>query len=83
MAEYIREKYNDETNGNVQLHRIVNETSKTNVLLSQLIDLYLEDNPRTKAKMIDHVNPDDEYTKQVDGNGKRYQLTAAGFKHYY
>jgi hypothetical protein len=83
MDKYIREKFNDETNDNVWLHRIANETAKTNTLLSQLIDLYLEDNPRTKAKMSDNVNPDDESTKQVNENGKRYRLTAAGFKHYY
>ena len=46
MAEYTPDKYTDLTNDNKWLHRIANETAKTNDLLSQLIDLYLEDNPR-------------------------------------
>ncbi len=40
------EKYTDMKADNVWLHRIANETAKTNALLTHLIDLYLEDNPR-------------------------------------
>ncbi len=46
MDKYIPEKYTDMKADNVWLHRIANETAKTNALLTHLIDLYLEDNPR-------------------------------------
>ena len=46
MDKYISEKYTDLTNDNKWLHRIANETAKTNALLQQLIELYIEDNPR-------------------------------------
>jgi hypothetical protein len=79
-------KYNDMTNDNVWLHRIANETARTNALLSQLINLYLEDNPRTKAQT--EKTPEelkeiaDDESIQVDEKGKRYRLTKQGFKNY-
>jgi hypothetical protein len=46
MAKHIPDKYNDMVADNKWLHRIANETAKTNALLEHLIDLYVEDNPR-------------------------------------
>ena len=65
MVEYIAkvgEKYNDLTNDNVWLHRIANETAKTNALLSQLIDL-LEDtqNCFDDVWKVDGLSSDQKY----------------------
>ncbi len=52
MDKYIPEKYTDMKSDNVWLHRIANETAKTNALLTHLIELYIEDNPR-KPKPVE------------------------------
>ena len=86
MTKNWPDKYNDHTNDNVWLHRIANETAKTNALLSQLIDLYLEDNPRTESQIkkteaeIQEIADDDSI--KIDENGKRYRLTQQGFRKY-
>jgi len=50
MAKYTPDRYNDVLDDSRKhYNRIANEMVRTNALLSQLIDLYLEDNPRKET----------------------------------